>query len=106
MNLALSKKGSEGSIVATNLVLDALGFYFEPHLFLQHGHVTRGACLERKLRKELMAEIEPEYASEAAPERKHHKQAEIAYNRPDYREAKWEKAVKVHRFHKQQFQEI
>ena len=33
---------------------------------------------------------------EAAPlERKHHKQAESAYNRPNYREAKWEKAVKV-----------
>lgn len=28
---------------------------------------------------------------------KHHKQAEIAYNRPEYREARWERAVKVRR---------
>jgi len=30
-----------------------------------------------------------------AVEREHHKRAEVAYNRPDYREARWERAVKV-----------
>ena len=28
-------------------------------------------------------------------EKVHHKRAEVAYNRPDYREARWERAVKV-----------
>ena len=28
--------------------------------------------------------------------REHHKQSEVAYNRPGYREARWERAIKVY----------
>lgn len=58
-----------------------------PHSPLALGNVRSNITVKRSERN---TEMEVE-----AIEREHHKRAEVAYNRPDYREARWERAVKV-----------